>query len=679
MTGEGDTFDVHANHFRGPSQLSGTQNNYFTSEGAASPTAGDWIPVTRADPLALGVHHPRRIEGQSALPPYVMRDVDTTVRPRMSGLRQSGGFIVLTGDSTAGKTRCAFESMQSELPDYRVWAPPRHADLRGLTRSSARATSGLVLWLDDLEDYVREDGLDPTLLADLMRQRVVVLATLRDEFVDRFQRQSLALSRAEQNLRFADHLGARLLNMGEQVPLERLWSAAELRRTAEMNDPGLDDALAHHEAYGIPEYLAAGPALLQEMRRAGRAGGQPRGYAFVKAAIDLCRAGLDEVPLAALEELHITYLAAVPGARPESAADAMAWATRIRYGATAMLNPTGITSDSWKPFDYLLDAAYREGSEPPFPRAAWAVARKYARSDVHLFVMGLLAAVYDEYAIAEDIWRPLAEAGHADSCFRLAILRAHNGHRAESELLLSQAADLGHEDAPYGLGLLLRDQGRTQECAVQWQRAAQHGHAEAAYSLSALLHAEGRLAEAELWLRHAADLEQGEALYTLGLLLAKRKQYKEAEFWARRAAERRVEKADELLEATLQIQETLRTVEELREESQAGNTDAAFALGELLLGLDEQKEAETWWYRAARDGHPEAAMRVGLTLGVLRGKYAEGEPWLRLAAAAGKADAMYQLGLNLGMQKRVREADDMMRQAARAGHPGAAEYVQRIQ
>lgn len=158
-----------------------------------------------------------------------------------------------------------------------------------------------------------------------------------------------------------------------------------------------------------------------------------------------------------------------------------------------------------------------------------------------------------------------------------------------------------------------------------------------------------------MWLRHAADLEQPEALYTLGLLLAKRKQYKEAEFWARRAAERRVEKADALLEATLQIQETLRTVDELRLEAETGDTDAAFALGELLLGLDEPKEAETWWHRAARAGHPEAAMRVGLTLGILHKKYAEGEPWLRLAAAAGKADAMYQLGLNLGMQRRVRE------------------------
>ncbi|MEU5001536.1 hypothetical protein [Streptomyces sp. NPDC021622] len=674
MASEGDSIDVQGNFIGGPAQVSGTQHNYFAASPPAPLPPTDWIMTGQAAPLDFGVHRPRQRDGQATMQPYVRRDADAQLRPLVARLRRTGGLLVVTGDSTAGKTRCLFEAMRQELTGCRVWAPPRNADLRGLANAVVPA-EGWVLWLDDLEDYIRETGLEPALVSDLVGRRMVVLATLRDEYVDRYQRRKASIGTLDQPHPIAAHLAARVLNMAEQVPLARLWSHDELRRTRKTDDAGLAEAATHHGVYGISEYLAAGPALLDEMSRACRAGGNPRGHAFVRAAIDLSRAGLFEIPLTAIEELHTRYLENTAGMRPESAGEAFTWATRVHYGATGMLNPVGIDSVAWKPFDYLVEHFSRGDGDLPIHRATWAVVRRHVHGAHHLHIVGMLAAACDEEGVAEDIWRALLDEGSSDACFRLAILRSRQGRAAECETLLLQAADLAHEDAPYALGLLLRDQGRVSECKLQWQRAAYDGNAEAAYSLSSLLHDQGRAAEAEMWLRSAADNGCGEALYTLGKLLARRKQYREAERWLREATLENVEESDELLDAVIRLRETTQAVEELRQEAELGNSDAAFALGELLRSLDEVAEAEIWWRCAAHAGHPAATLRYGFVLSLIHNDYAAGEPWLRKAANAGSIDASYWLGLTLGMQHRMREAQQLITHAAQAGHPAAREHL----
>ncbi|MFJ2745047.1 hypothetical protein ACIO3O_35930 [Streptomyces sp. NPDC087440] len=601
------------------------------------------------------------------------RDIDIRVRPLIARLRRTGGFLVLTGDSTAGKTRCAFEAMRAELSGCRVWAPPRTADLRPIASMDPPLAEGCVLWLDDVEDYIRDDGLEPALLSSLIQQRVVVLATLRDEQVDRFQRRSPHQATLDAPYTFLANLGARVLNLAEQIHLDRMWSRAELNRAEEVGDPGLEEAMRHRGDYGIAEYLAAGPALLDEMNRACRAGGNARGHAYVRAAVDLRRAGLLEIPFAAIEELHLTYLKKNPGSRPEPAADAFTWATRIHYGATGMINPVGVDSVAWKPFDYLVEHFDRD--EHRVHPDVWAIVCKYVQHDFHLHIVGMLAATFGEDDVAESIWRPLADSGHADALFHLALLGSRQGNPTEPEGLLRRAADLGHEDAPYGLGLLLREQGRLQECEIQWQRAAMDGNEEAAYALSMLLHGQDRIVEAEMWLRTAAEHGYGDALYTLGVLLARRKQYRESERWLWEAVDQHVEDAEEFLEGVIRLRETARDVEELRNEAQNRNWDAAFALAELLRSLGEVKEAEHWWHQAAYAGHPEATLRYGFVRSVHHKDHEGGEPWLRRAAHAGSVEAAYWLGLSLVMQRRWRESDQLIAFAAQAGHPAAAEFL----
>ncbi len=69
------------------------------------------LPLVRdiTDPVLLGAHRaqdpaappPAGHEREAGAPAYIPRDADTDLRERLA----AGGFVLLIGDSTAGKTR----------------------------------------------------------------------------------------------------------------------------------------------------------------------------------------------------------------------------------------------------------------------------------------------------------------------------------------------------------------------------------------------------------------------------------------------------------------------------------------------------------------------------------------------------------------------------------------------
>ena len=67
------------------------------------------------DPVLLGVHPAARDDGGQA-PMYVTRDVDD----RVDAAVLARGFVLLSGESTAGKTRVAYEAMRRVLRDHRL-------------------------------------------------------------------------------------------------------------------------------------------------------------------------------------------------------------------------------------------------------------------------------------------------------------------------------------------------------------------------------------------------------------------------------------------------------------------------------------------------------------------------------------------------------------------------------
>jgi eukaryotic-like serine/threonine-protein kinase len=103
----------------------------------------------------LGVHPSSVVHGGSRpdggeplmerVPAYVRRDVDEDLRRRLA----DSAFVVLVGDSSAGKSRAAFEAVTAVLPDH-VLMVPQNRDAVAAAVSAAEGTPRCVLWLDDL-------------------------------------------------------------------------------------------------------------------------------------------------------------------------------------------------------------------------------------------------------------------------------------------------------------------------------------------------------------------------------------------------------------------------------------------------------------------------------------------------------------------------------------------------
>lgn len=328
------------------------------------------VPRVReiTDPIGLGVHPsaPAEPAGRagggvvagSRVPPYVPRDVDERLRESLA----RGGFVMLVGHSTAGKSRTAYEAMVATLADHVLIAPAGRDALMAAVGKAAQ-TKRCVLWLNDLEHFLGPGGgLTRTQVSRVLSgggHHRVILATLRAVEERRFTED---LEAVDDSAREMNHQVRQTLEQAERIVLERLFTSQEQDRArARLWDERIADALECAGEYGIAEYLAAGPELLRDLDNAWDAGANPRGAALVAAAIDCRRAGyMSALPRQLLAEVHEAYLEQRGGhrLRPESADQAWAWATRPRRSTTALLQPVTDT-DAVQVFDYLVDQIQR--------------------------------------------------------------------------------------------------------------------------------------------------------------------------------------------------------------------------------------------------------------------------------------------------------------------------------
>ncbi|MFP3992216.1 hypothetical protein U9R90_33060 [Streptomyces sp. E11-3] len=591
------------------------------------PGAGTW------DGLAAGVHRARPGDDASTLPPYVARDCDETLRERLATAAHEGGLVLVTGDSTAGKTRAAFEALKAVLPGHRVLRPATATDVAAVARAVARAEVPCVVWLDDLERYLGPDGLTPGLLAELARTPAPVLATMRLRQLDGFGPRARAWDPQDpQDPEAGDArggaaaLGAQVLNVAERVDVDRVWSQPELRRAGSVDDSRIADAVAHHGPYGIAEYLAAGPALLQEWRDAAHPGGNPRGAALVAAAVDLARVGLEgPYPRTLLVEVHQHHLAEAGGhrLRPEGLDEAFAWAGELRYGATSLLLPAE-DGDGWEVFDYLADH-----TEGPVPVVVWDAALAYATRPMDRFAVGHAAVAASLWHVAEAALRPLT-ADLPEAAYLLGCLLDLQERGEEAEELLRYALESGMVPAATQLGLYLARLGREREPEAEaWLRlAAKHEDRRAMFILAELLRQTDREEEAEDWYRRAADAGSVPALAGLGMLLAETGREGEAE-------------------------------EHLGRATDAGNSGAAAALGLLMARAgrtDDIAEVTRRFGGTPRFGLMQVGM--ALSLAAMEGNPAKVEQLYTRAAVTSRIEAADSLDAEVLLVRRTGTADD---------------------
>lgn len=467
----GDRFDFQGITVNG--QFVGVQHlqqaNGQVPGAGALPASMDWPSAQDMDPLAYGVRPTRRSKGLPQLPPYVARDGDPAVNAAVESAASDGGLVVVRGDAFVGKSRTALTAMAKVLHGVRVFAPARDENLRQLP-ALLRGLPGerFALWLDDLDGHLGGGGLEPRLLAQLTAQGVAVIATMREDAEDAYDEY-----RNRQPSR------GRVLDLADIVDLPRNWSHGERKRAEWSGDPRLAEAVRRCGAEGVAAYLALGHMLWEEWQWARRANQHPRGYALVRAAVDLTRCGL-RGPLSQdlLVKVHEWY-EVVAGMERESVDDALAWAEEKRDGVLRMLKRSG--ANMWEASPYLVDTASQDETFPAVDGAVWRVALKAARTD----------STYDFKVVvagAREAFRGAAEAGDGRAMFELGVLEDSLGDGQEAEEWYQRAFEAGQVAAAGRLGrLLVMELGKTREAETLLEVAAEAGDRAAATMLGKLL------------------------------------------------------------------------------------------------------------------------------------------------------------------------------------------------
>lgn len=251
------------------------------------------LPQVRqlSDPLAWGVH-PTAASSGSDVVPFVPRDVDEELRAQLT----KNAFVLVVGDSTAGKSRCAFEAVRAVLPRHTLIIPTAVGSIAA-TLKAAERYSRCVLWLDDINRWFASPELTREAISQLLtpgkRRHRVVVATLRAAEADNWSTMPEEATALDTYRKVQD-----LLKLARLFRLDRLFSPAERERARDyVSDARIADALEHADEYGLAEYLANGPQRWEEWQNAWsvntnpQAPTHPRGAALVAAAVDLRRAG----------------------------------------------------------------------------------------------------------------------------------------------------------------------------------------------------------------------------------------------------------------------------------------------------------------------------------------------------------------------------------------------------
>jgi uncharacterized protein len=605
-----------------------------------------WCRVAKLhDPVRIGVHPALTVAGAAEInaprmPPYVERDID----PMLDDALGQGGLIVLVGESTAGKSRTAFEAVRRSVVDYWLLAPRSAAGLRSVANAGTRLRN-TVIWLDDLERYLGPDGLDMTLIERLTAgKNVVALATMR---TSAYAQHS---SEFQTGLSAGDELRAtrNLLDCARIIRINRSWpSAAERRKAAVLAEanPSIQAALTAAETgVGFAEFLAAAPRLWDRWNFGKAIDVEPIGAAIVSAAIDCRRAGLTgTLSEGLLYDLSRAYLDehTVGKLSPGSFEKGIAWATDPVHATSALLIRDG---DGYRVFDYLVDRATASPDSAPIPAALWDACIEHLPPEEVVIGIGY-SAVYERN-------------------WDIALRAFEKGTSGDARI-----AAFAH----HGIGAVREAQGRNDAAehhlrrALELAEAGSYAEASVASSLGYLLMQQHSIDEAKVWLERSADLGWIPGLIRLGYLQLSVSDHDSAEASFRRAAEAGSIEAMTILGGILDERgDTAGAMQAYRHSASRGSMDAATRLGKMLSVAGELAEAEKWLLLASNQGSLDAANSLGLVL-FDEGRIEEGIGWLKHAADLGDPAAAYNLARIRADAGQVEEAERLLRQSARSG------------
>jgi hypothetical protein len=546
--------------------------------GPKPPTGA--VRASQADPRRLGVHAAISVPGvpDEVPPEYVPRAVDAAehgLRARVAAAAERGGFVLLVGGSSVGKTRCAFEAVRALLPEWWLVHPAASAEVAAMAAAPSPRT---VVWLDELQRYLDgEHALTGGVVRALLNapHPVVIIGTLWPDLYATYTAVS-APGGADPYAR-----ERQVLELAAVIRIDLEFSPAEQdrARVAAARDPRLRAALEAAE-YGLTQTLAAAPQLVARWQDAKSV--DPYAWAVLTAALDAARLGARALLSADL------LRAAAPGyctsqqraEAPENwFGQALAYGTGKLHGATAALSPAGSRIgqvDGYIVADYLIQYASRERRSARVPASTWDAVLGYVRDPADAARLANSAKKRLLYHYALPLYRHATDAGDKNAASHLADLLARRGDLDE----LRARADAGDKDAASWLADLLVERGDFDE-AEQVQRARADADDRLAADRLADLLALVLARRGDLdGLRARADAGDGSAAHRLADVLA--------------------ERGD---------------LDELRARADAGDGSAAFRLADVLAERGDLDGAVQVLRARADAGHWYAAVLLAHLLG----------------------------------------------------------------
>jgi hypothetical protein len=333
---------------------------------------------------------PQTLDQDQGLPIFVGRERGPEITSWMRGAREHGGFLVIVGDSSVGKTRLLYETARDVLPDFAVLAPDLgHGDLVNAIAAATLPLPKLIVWLDELQRFLDGPYLTPgstPITATAVRHLldaptpVVVLGAAWPEHAAQLRATEPDPHTGGQRPRYPD--ADDILRDG-RVRQETLTSFSGTEREAaaklSRHDLRLATALADPH-YNVTEVLAGAPQLIARYEQASE-----EQRAVLNAAIDARRLGI-QAPLTEtlLQAAARGYLSTPHPDDTWLSPDLLAELTRHdrpQDHATAplirVLNQEKTAIVGYTVADYLLQHASRERRSARVPVSTWDAALSY--------------------------------------------------------------------------------------------------------------------------------------------------------------------------------------------------------------------------------------------------------------------------------------------------------------
>jgi tetratricopeptide (TPR) repeat protein len=266
-------------------------------------------------------------------------------------------FVLAKGDSTSGKSRALLEALRVAMPEARLIKPKDAAALPALAELALPVERGAaVLWLDDLDLFLRPNGLDRHLLKRFARLGILVAGTISTIPYAAVRKSTDSTNRAARTV----------LQEACRVTVPPKLTSAEQVTAGELYQ-GED----FHEL-GIGAQAVAAPAL-KDWYDTSRVA-EPSAWAVLHAVIDWRRIGITTpMPEQTLRAMFPHYLAlatTVVDASDELFAEGLECAREPVAGTVAPLSATGTPGERvLRAFDYVVALADgQDGLEPrPVP------------------------------------------------------------------------------------------------------------------------------------------------------------------------------------------------------------------------------------------------------------------------------------------------------------------------